>query len=82
MPQLHMHFKKIWYAVALLLIVFCGSLHSIKHKRQLGLMGGMAEEYLALSLNCTTAEGFICLKLPMFLLYSGRLATSSIWISF
>jgi 4-amino-4-deoxy-L-arabinose transferase-like glycosyltransferase len=43
--------KKIFYSCILLLLVFGASFYSIKKNRQFELMGGMAEEYLALGVN-------------------------------
>jgi hypothetical protein len=50
--------KKLIYAGALMLVVFGASFYSIKNNRQFEMMGGMAEEYLALGVNMYYSGNF------------------------
>ncbi|MBN8418023.1 MAG: glycosyltransferase family 39 protein [Verrucomicrobia bacterium] len=50
--------KRLTLAVVLVVCVLAASLYSISTKRQMGLMGGMAEEYLELAINLHRTGNF------------------------
>lgn len=50
--------KRLTLAAVLVVSVLAASLYSISTKRQLGLMGGMAEEYLELAINLHRTGNF------------------------